>query len=172
MRELSYQDDLTGLKNRRYFNDIYDKVWNRHRREQAPLSLFMADIDYFKIYNDTYGHPRGDTCLETIAEVFRESLRRTSDVIARYGGEEFIGLIPETESEGGLQVAKEIRRNVMECEIDFPESPGEKVITISVGVATTVPDHDDYERLIKQADEALYQVKESGRNQVCVKEVE
>jgi diguanylate cyclase (GGDEF)-like protein/PAS domain S-box-containing protein len=164
---LAVTDALTGLANRRRFDQYLGTEWRRSMRDRQPLSLLMLDVDKFKTYNDTYGHQRGDSCLKQIAEACMDVVSRPGDLVARFGGEEFVVVLPNTESEGAVHIAEEI------CEAlrgrKLPHSgnlPG--IITISAGCATLIPRFGKHAPdLIEMADKALYKAKEEGRNQVC-----
>jgi diguanylate cyclase (GGDEF)-like protein len=169
LRRQAIFDALTSIPNRRFFIEHLVHELRRGRREQAPLSLLICDIDDFKSYNDTFGHQAGDRCLCTVADLLRESLQRGSDFCARYGGEEFVVVLPNTRLDGALRVAERIREAVSGLGMWHPASP-RGIVTISIGVAeehasTQDPDH---ESLIRRADEALYRAKERGRNRVEV----
>jgi len=169
MREierLGMTDALTGLSNRRSFNDALEKEWARAIREQQPLSLIMLDIDKFKNYNDTYGHQHGDVVLQTLANVLNTTIRRPADFIARWGGEEFVILLPMTDENGALQVAEKAREAMESSRIPHPDGFTTKA-TISAGVAGFVPDAGSVlDKFISEADKALYAAKEKGRNRV------
>lgn len=163
-RELSVRDDLTGIYNRRHFQQVLQMEWKRASRFRRPLSLLMIDIDYFKNFNDTFGHPQGDKVLKLIAGLIVKNIREV-DTVARFGGEEFIVLLPDTDKEGALVVAEKVRRLV---EIE-PFNEGAKFtlpLTISVGVATYLEDAREMDDLIDHADVALYEAKDAGRNKV------
>jgi diguanylate cyclase (GGDEF)-like protein len=164
---LGYLDELTRLPNRRQFNERIEQEWNRCMREQTPLSFLMMDIDHFKEYNDTYGHPQGDVLLRTIANIFREQVQRASDMVARLGGEEFGVLLPATDSAQARAIAEKIRSAVESAVIqDFDGKRTQ--ITLSVGLATIVPTKDQLPKdLVSAADAKLYNAKGAGRNQVC-----
>ncbi|MBU1168309.1 MAG: sensor domain-containing diguanylate cyclase [Proteobacteria bacterium] len=165
LRELSTTDSLTGLKNRRYFNEIYYKEYNRSIRDKTPLSCLIMDIDHFKRINDNFGHLVGDECLKEIAHAIEIQLHRSNDFLARYGGEEFCALLTSTGVEGAMQVAENIRACVEG--IVFKVRGQNVNLTISIGVASEIPDHKkNAEALLNQADSALYQAKSTGRNQV------
>lgn len=167
LQELSTTDSLTGLKNRRYFNEIYYKEYSRAMREQTPLSCLIMDIDRFKRINDTFGHLVGDECLKKIAYSIQLQLHRGNDFLARYGGEEFCVLLTNTKLDGAVQVAENIRSCVER--IGFIVKDREVPITISIGVASDIPDQKTIpETLLNQADAALYQAKARGRNQVSI----
>lgn len=167
--EISTSDSVTGIRNRHFFDDIYDIEWKRASRQGYSICLMIADIDHFKAINDTYGHPVGDICLRDVADAIKRSLRRPSDVVARYGGEEFILVLPYLSMENGQILAERIRAEV---EALMTVTGGHMIqLTISVGVATTIPtDKSSPDSLIDLADKALYQAKEGGRNMVCLAE--
>lgn len=164
---LSSLDGLTGIANRRRFEEFLDLEWKRAVREATPLSLIMVDIDFFKTYNDTYGHQAGDKCLKQVANVFSSTLHRPGDLVARYGGEEFVVVLPRTDAKGAVSVAEAMRSKVAALGIIHSHSKVSPYITISLGVATTIPSRDVSPLdLIATADEALYQAKQEGRNRV------
>ncbi len=166
--KLTYTDALTDIANRRKFNEKINKEWERALRSHSPLSVIMLDIDYFKDYNDNYGHQTGDNALIMVAQILKQSHLRSSDLVARYGGEEFVILLPDTDLIGALQVAETVRSKIEQSEIIHDYSKVANVITVSAGVSTMVPTpSDDMNALVKYADQSLYAAKESGRN--CVK---
>ena len=168
LKGLSEQDPLTGLANRRLFAHDLQKEWQRARRDNQPLSLMMIDVDFFKHYNDFYGHPNGDTCLKKVAEILTTTIQRATDCIARYGGEEFVCLMPNISSQDSLRKAESIRAAVESANIVHAKSPISAVVTVSIGVTTMIPQEGlDTELLIAKADAALYRAKAQGRN--CVK---
>jgi diguanylate cyclase (GGDEF)-like protein len=167
LERMALVDGLTGIANRRSFNESLHQEWKRAARNNMPLSVIMIDIDHFKPYNDNYGHGTGDDCLQRVAEALRDAMQRPSDIIARYGGEEFAALLPETDSQGADMVARKLLQSVADLRLPHEHSPVADHVTISVGHATgrATPDKtpDD---LLQAADNALYKAKESGRNQV------
>lgn len=166
LKERANTDGLTSLWNHRYFQESLEKEINRAKRYARQLSLIMADIDWFKNYNDTYGHPKGDIVLKEIARIITASIRQT-DLAARYGGEEIAIILPETDKKQATKVAERTRQSV-ETYL-FPGNPADKVtITLSCGVATYPDDADDRPGLIGRADHALYQAKQQGRNRVQI----
>jgi len=173
LRMMSVKDGLTGIANRRYFDEVLDKEVKRAIRLQSPLSLILCDIDSFKPYNDNYGHQAGDDCLKTVAKTMAKASRRPGDLVARYGGEEFGIVLPETSLEGAIGVAETVRESIDKLNLTHDYAVAGANVTISAGVATIFPDNsDDVEhvsrRIIHAADKALYQAKEKGRNQVAV----
>jgi len=168
LSRLSYADALTGLANRRRFDEALHEEWRRARRAQAPLALLIADIDSFKAYNDELGHPEGDRCLKAVAGVFSQALGRAGDLAARYGGEEFVILIPGADLAAAKAVAESLRLACEALAIAHPASPAGPVVTLSLGVASCVPtDELTVESLLAAADAALYRAKQEGRNRVC-----
>lgn len=168
LQQLSTTDSLTGIANRRYVEDQLVEEWRRCTRSATPLSAVMLDVDYFKKYNDHYGHQQGDVCLKAIAEKMAEFCRRPGDVCARYGGEEFLILLPETSSKMAFEIANDVCKAVADMQLPHVESP-HKIATVSIGVATVIPEAGKhYEQLLRQADIALYEAKGNGRNQVCM----
>ena len=164
---LSALDPLTGIANRRTFEDFLDVEWKRAVRNQAPISLLIIDIDWFKAYNDNYGHPAGDPCLRQVATTLADSLNRPGDLVARYGGEEFAVVLPDTNERGAYFVAERLRRRVESLAIRHPTSVVSNSVTISVGATTRQPAKgDDVGAMITSADNALYRGKNTGRNRV------
>ncbi len=160
-------DGLTGLGNRRYFEQRLQEEWSRATRKQWPISILFIDIDYFKRYNDHYGHLQGDDCLRRVAEAIHRAVKRDIDVATRYGGEEFIIMLPETNMAGAEQVARELQQAIRKMHIDHPDSNVQPFITLSIGIASHIPRFPEKaEELIHKADIALYQAKENGRNRI------
>lgn len=167
VRDLSNRDGLTGIPNRRYFDDTLERIWKQAIRLSKPVSIIMCDIDDFKAYNDTYGHQKGDECLKLVAQKLSKTLKRPLDMVSRYGGEEFIVLLPDTSLKGATHIAESLREQIESLKIMHETSTATDVVTISLGVASTIPTHkSSYEVLILAADNALYKAKESGRNRV------
>jgi diguanylate cyclase (GGDEF)-like protein len=167
LQRLSLSDALTCIGNRRYLDEFLEREWRRALREQRQLSVVMLDIDYFKLFNDTYGHVAGDDCLRRVAGILTATIRRTTDFVSRYGGEEFVVVLPATSEQGALTVAEKIRRAVEALAIPHEKSPLAGVVTVSIGVAAIVPMRDsDVGLLLTAADRALYQAKTAGRNAV------
>jgi diguanylate cyclase (GGDEF)-like protein len=170
-RTLSTVDGLTGIANRRKFDEVSESEWRRARRSQSPLSLIMMDIDLFKAYNDNYGHLAGDECLRKLAAEISKYCRRPGDLFARYGGEEFVMLLPETSDTGAACVANRIQERTKLLAIPHAFSPVAEHVTLSMGVACMIPaDNQTQFDLIKTADELLYAAKRAGRNQFKEKE--
>lgn len=165
LTQLACLDGLTQVANRRRFDEYLNQEWRRLLREGEPLSLILCDVDFFKAYNDTYGHLAGDICLQQVANAIREAARRPADLVARYGGEEFALILPNTPTAGAVYVAEQIFSRVTALSIDHPKSGVSPYITVSIGVCTTIPDYKSSPaKLIAVADEALYQAKAKGRN--------
>ncbi len=168
LTELSTVDSLTGLANRRQFDRVLDLEWRRAIRASLPLSLLMVDIDFFKPYNDSYGHLRGDAVLAEVATTLGASFTRAGDLVARYGGEEFAALLPNTNAEGALELAEHARTRVEARGISHQASGSGRVMTVSVGVATMLPEaRRPISAFVEAADRALYRSKAEGRN--CVR---
>ncbi len=169
LKDLSDQDGLTGVANRRRFDELYLTEWLRCRREQQPLAVLMLDIDFFKAYNDTYGHLQGDACLKLVARTIKESLRRPADFVARFGGEEFVVLLPATGFEGAMRLAEAIHSGVKAQSLEHKTSDVAPVVTVSIGLAFCVPnDGREPHLLIHAADTALYDAKRQGRDRIVV----
>lgn len=169
LERLSFIDSLTQISNRRRFDEQLETLWHLHSREKQPLTVMLCDIDYFKGYNDFYGHQRGDDALVQVAQVFKNVLPRSSDSVARYGGEEFAFILPNTTVEGALKVAERIHKGVAELELEHQNSKVTDIVTVSIGVASFIPQPDgSNETIVALADSALYQAKSNGRNQTCV----
>lgn len=169
LRRLSYLDGLTGISNRRHFEETFDLEWRRACRAGTALSLIMIDADFFKAYNDAYGHQHGDDCLIRLANILRNALKRPGDMVARYGGEEFIIVLPETDAQGVAEMAEVIRARVEAMEDSSGDLLGDKAMTISLGVVIGYPTRGfSSAAFISAADEALYQAKDEGRNRVVI----
>lgn len=169
LEQLATVDSLTQINNRRQLDQIYQTEWKRLCREQRPLSLLMCDVDCFKAYNDAYGHPAGDLCLQQIAQVLLRSAKRPADCVARYGGEEFMVILPNTDLAGGVHVAELIQSGVSQLQLRHAHSSASDRVTLSIGVASQVPKPGaDSALLIAAADQALYAAKNQGRNCVQV----
>jgi len=160
-------DSLTGIPNRRLFEEELGKEWARATRDHAPLSLIMADIDHFKEYNDHYGHPAGDLCLVDVAQAMHRALSRPGDVVARIGGEEFAFLLPQTDLSGAIAVAEQIRERILALNLPHQASPVASHVTLSFGVSSSeLASVSSPAELIRTSDIALYEAKRSGRNQI------
>ncbi len=168
LKRLSSLDGLTGIRNRRAFNEALVREWRRGFREKKPLSLIMIDIDQFKCYNDAYGHQAGDECLKRVARALDHALHRPGDVLARYGGEEFAAVLPDTHLDGAVHVAEYLREAINKLNLPHAASTTESFVTISLGVGVLQPEPSlRVRRLVELADRALYLAKQAGRN--CVK---
>lgn len=169
LSNLAVHDGMTGIYNRRYFDETLAREWKRTMREKAPLSLIMLDIDYFKKYNDTYGHQAGDECLRQVATTISGALRRPADMAARYGGEEFVVVLPNLKLEDSAKFGETIRAKIEALKMEHKQSDANPFITVSLGIASVVPSSiSSYEELVGAADKALYSAKNKGRNRVCV----
>ncbi len=169
LTRLSTADGLTGIANRRRFDETLLKEWRRCARDARPIALLLIDVDFFKPFNDNYGHQVGDECLKTVARTLAGCLHRSTDLAARYGGEEFAVILPDTEEQGALAVAEALREAVHALGITHRFSAVAPVVTISIGLACTVPQRGDesgFIRLLKRTDAALYRAKTGGRNRV------
>ncbi|HUP59337.1 MAG TPA: diguanylate cyclase [Thermoanaerobaculia bacterium] len=167
LHRISTQDGLTGVSNRRHFDETIGLEWRRAARSRDPLSLLMLDIDYFKAFNDSVGHQAGDDTLRRVAQTLRSSVHRAADLVARYGGEEFAILLPETDGEHAVKIAEALREQIESLGIDHHEAPLGRV-TVSIGVASLIPPRDgsNVEEFVHYADSALYEAKRQGRNRV------
>lgn len=169
LKRLATIDGLTQIANRRHFDNSLELEWRRMIREQNTISLILSDIDFFKLYNDNYGHQEGDKCLQRVAAEINSTLKRPADMAARYGGEEFVVILPNTDSEGAAFIAEKIREEVIQLKIPHANSKVDQYVTLSLGVSTAAPNQGlSVETLIKNADKALYEAKEQGRNRVVV----
>ncbi len=167
LEKLAGIDELTGVPNRRRFDETLTAEWNRAWRSSSPLALILLDIDFFKAYNDHYGHPQGDDCLRRVAAVLATTAKRASDTLVRYGGEEFAAILPATAQDSAVNMAELMRYRVMEQAIPHSYSEVASCVTISLGVAARVPDgHNTAAGLVRAADGALYRAKHAGRNRV------
>ncbi|MDI1361506.1 sensor domain-containing diguanylate cyclase [Methylotenera sp.] len=165
LEQLSFQDGLTSIANRRSFDQTLTTEWQHARRNQQPISLIIADIDCFKLYNDYYGHLQGDDCLVKVAHALSQAPMRVTDLVARYGGEEFVILLPNTTATAALEIAERCRNIVFAQKIEHAMSSVSDVVTVSVGVSTIIPTMDSEQSLLfARADKMLYQAKENGRN--------
>ena len=169
LHSMVFIDGLTGVANRRRFDEVLQIEWHRCRRSNKPLTLLMIDIDHFKRYNDHYGHQAGDACLQQVAAGLKAGLKRAQDLVARYGGEEFVCLMPECDHPAGQTKAEELRAAVEALGIAHADSPTASCVTLSIGIAVMQPSSANTpEALIAAADAALYEAKRNGRNRVSV----
>jgi diguanylate cyclase (GGDEF)-like protein len=161
-------DQLTNIPNRRYFDELLPKEWERAARSKSPISILMLDLDHFKMYNDTYGHLNGDRVLQTVSKIFSREIKRPADFVVRWGGEEFAVILPDTDSNGAVHLAESIRKSVEGTEILLDGGKKTK-ITVSIGVHSLIPaQRSSYNDFIRDADDALYKAKEEGRNRICL----
>jgi len=167
LQRLASSDGLTHVANRRCFDEFLAQEWQRSAREQSPLSMILCDVDCFKLYNDTYGHLAGDDALRQVAQAIAQVVKRPADLVARYGGEEFAVILPNTDAAGAAIVAAQMQANVRALQIPHASSQVAEFVTLSLGVATTIPHHQlSSATLIGAADQGLYRAKAQGRN--CV----
>lgn len=167
LEELSFKDGLTGIPNRRMFDSILEVEWENARRNSQPLSVIMMDIDYFKQYNDHYGHVQGDECLKLVAKVLTGAGTRARDTLARFGGEEFVLVLPETDAASALKIADRCSKLLFKQQIPHAQSNVSQLLTLSMGVGTVLPAHgDEAMRFIDDVDQRLYQAKQNGRNRI------
>lgn len=164
-QELSFKDGLTGVANRRMFDSVIELEWANARRNRQPLSLIFLDIDYFKQYNDRYGHLEGDECLKTVAQALSATATRARDFFARFGGEEFVLVLPETDAKAAEKVADRCRSAIFKLQIPHEGSGVSQILTVSLGVGTTIPTHEaEPKPFIEHVDQLLYKAKGKGRN--------
>jgi diguanylate cyclase (GGDEF)-like protein len=173
LAEAAMHDGLTGIPNRRRFDDHLQRVWAQSIRERKHIALLFADIDHFKLFNDRYGHQAGDEALKAVASVLTSFARRPLDLAARYGGEEFAIVLFDTGRDHAVRIAEEIMAAVRDLAVPHADSGAARVLTISIGIACVVPAAKrSWEGLVQLADQALYAAKDSGRNQARVQEAE
>jgi diguanylate cyclase (GGDEF)-like protein len=173
LQQLANVDGLTNVANRRHFDQCINSQWLTLAQEKAALSLILCDIDYFKRYNDKYGHPAGDTCLQKVATVLKYTAQTNQNLVARYGGEEFAVIMPHTGAAAAVSIAASMQAAVRELEILHVESAVSQYVTLSLGVGTIIPSFDSSpQELITTADKALYQAKEQGRNRIILKQAQ
>lgn len=166
LARIAHEDALTGIANRRNFDDISAKEWDRSIRDKQPLTLLLVDVDFFKRFNDYYGHTAGDVCLRNVAQAIASCILRTSDIVARYGGEEFAVLLPNTESIGGIKIAQRMIEAVDHLAISHLHSDAAAHVTISIGITTVIANAQlNLKCTLDAADKALYQAKHQGRHQ-------
>jgi diguanylate cyclase (GGDEF)-like protein/PAS domain S-box-containing protein len=167
LHDLSFKDGLTSLANRRHFDQLMEREWAEARRNCQPLSLVMIDIDYFKQYNDRYGHLQGDACLKQVADLLASSATRARDAIARFGGEEFALVLPETGAADALKIAERCRSVLADARIAHAGSDVDPMLTVSIGAGTVIPGHGDASLAwIESVDRRLYRAKATGRNRI------
>ncbi|PTQ91113.1 diguanylate cyclase domain-containing protein [Agitococcus lubricus] len=168
LADLVWIDGLTGARNRRYFDECLPREFRRAMRAHLPLSLMMIDVDYFKQYNDQYGHLAGDDCLKAIVNTLTQLLRRPADVVFRYGGEEFVCLLPDTDANGAAMMAEQVLNRCRKLAVEHKLSPY-GIVTLSIGLTTLMPQPEQHvSDLVEIADQALYRAKEEGRNRLYV----
>jgi diguanylate cyclase (GGDEF)-like protein len=168
LRQMVFIDGLTGVANRRCFDERLDTEWRRAARSASPLALLMLDVDHFKRFNDRYGHQAGDECLRRVASAIKGGLLRPGDLVARYGGEEFACILPGTDFEGALAIASRIEQIVRGLQVEHVDSDVSDVVTVSIGVSANLPERDGGPaRLLALADAQLYRAKHSGRGRAC-----
>ena len=173
LEEYSYQDGLTGIANRRFFEDSYQREWLNAQREQQPLTLMLLDIDYFKQYNDYNGHILGDACLKQIAQILKKSVSRPRDLVARFGGEEFVLILPDTSQASAIEVVERILQSIRTADICHSSSPLDQRLSVSLGVKTIIPTQkNDKMAFLKEVDQNLYLAKEQGRNGYVIQDAE
>ncbi|GAA5216032.1 diguanylate cyclase [Corallincola platygyrae] len=167
LEQLVFIDGLTEIPNRRRFDELLESEWLRARRNSTPMAILIMDIDCFKLFNDNYGHTEGDDCLRATAAALANTLRRPADFVARYGGEEFVAIVPEATEEAAVSLAEKMRAAVESMGVPHAYSEVADVVTLSIGVAGTIPSMERTpEQLLQAADEALYKAKQAGRNRV------
>lgn len=167
--EISKIDYLTNIFNRRYFNQVITESWEKCQQKKEELGVLMIDVDKFKAYNDIYGHLNGDKCLKNVAKVIKNCIKESNNIVSRYGGEEFIVLISNSDLKNVQAIAENIRKDIEELSILHEGSDKYGVVTVSIGIATCIPDKKSSpEKLINAADEALYRAKSFGRNKVTI----
>ncbi|MEG2442371.1 MAG: sensor domain-containing diguanylate cyclase [Acinetobacter sp.] len=173
LEEYSYQDGLTGIANRRFFEDSYQREWLNAQREQQPLTIMLLDIDYFKQYNDHNGHLLGDACLKQIAQILKKSVSRPRDLVARFGGEEFVLILPDTSQASAIEVVERILQSIRTADICHSTSPLDQRLSVSLGVKTIIPTQkNDKMAFLKEVDQNLYLAKERGRNGYVIQDAE
>ncbi len=169
LEELSFKDGLTGVANRRMFDSIMEVEWANARRNNQSLSLILFDIDYFKQYNDHYGHIQGDDCLKRVGKTLSSAATRSRDFFARFGGEEFVLVLPETNEKSAKKIAERCRKLIFKEQIPHEKSQISQILTVSLGVGTIVPSHtDEPMAFIEEVDRRLYQAKQKGRNRIVM----
>ncbi|MEO3682818.1 diguanylate cyclase [Shewanella vesiculosa] len=173
LRTIALIDGLTGVANRRQFEQVLPVSWSQCAREKQPLTIILLDIDFFKHFNDTYGHTEGDVCLRLVAQKINDTVNRPYDLVARFGGEEFICILPNTDLIGGTYVAQQIVDSIVSLKIPHINSSISAFVTISAGVSSVVPEYDmSSTTLIEEADKQLYIAKDRGRNRVLGSQIQ
>ena len=173
LNKLATLDSLTKVANRHRFDEFLTREWQRGKREKFSLSLILADIDYFKLYNDRFGHQTGDTCLTSVAQAISKTVNRPADLVARYGGEEFAVILPQTPANHAWQLAEKIRLEIKKLNLPHPQSLVSNIVSLSLGVASIVPSSQyTSKQLLVTADKALYQAKQQGRDRAILKLLE
>lgn len=171
LQQIATLDSLTQVANRRRFDECLYQEWRRMVKEKTPLSVLLCDIDFFKVYNDTYGHQAGDRCLQQIARAISSATRHSTDLVGRYGGEEFAVVLPNTKAEGAFHIAEKIRSNVKNLSINNTNSLVSQHVTLSLGIVSTLPSNEfSPQLLIAAVEKALYQAKQRGRDRIVVLE--
>lgn len=169
LKTLASKDGLTGIANRRSFDERLQEEWQRAERSHTYLAVLLIDVDFFKPYNDFYGHQQGDECLQSLAKALDSAVGRVGDFVARYGGEEFVIILPNADTQHAFDFAEKVRQKIEALKLPHEKSPVSDVLTVSIGVASAIPGQGDYaesEILLRHADRALYQAKSDGRNRV------
>ncbi len=162
-------DSLTQIPNRRCFDQYLNQEWIRLTREKVSLSLLLCDVDFFKGYNDVYGHQAGDKCLQMVAQTFKQVAQRPADLVARYGGDEFTVILPNTDLNGAIKIAEKLLTEVAKLQLPHPSSDISQIVTISIGIASQIPTREQSpEAFVSKADRALYQAKAEGKNRFFV----
>ena len=173
LQTLATVDSLTQLANRHAFDRFLEREWRRMCREKQPIGIILCDVDYFKLYNDCFGHQAGDRCLQAVSKAIADVVKRPADLVARYGGEEFAVVLPNTNSHGVSTVAEMIRQGVENLHLEHPKSSVKNYVTLSLGIACTIPHQNSSpEQLIRFSDSALYEAKQKGRNQAVLHSVD
>jgi diguanylate cyclase (GGDEF)-like protein len=170
LSKLATVDGLTNIANRYYFDDFLTREWQLARREQFALAVILCDLDYFKLYNDRFGHQQGDTCLQQVAQALLSAVKRPTDLVARYGGEEFAVILPRTSANNALKVAEKMRQQIKTLSLTHPDSLVGDYVSLSIGISAVIPcSKYTKKQLLVTADQALYQAKKQGRDRAIVK---